>query len=291
MSLTMELSDKFLYVSDMKLWNPAFSARLIWGDVFVCQRDWSWRTGSLPNPDIWYVIEGTGWIDVDGQRTAIAAGDCLVMRKGRGYRAGHDPERPLTFIAVHFRLLDAASGPLELEPGEYPPFVRQMEMGSLVRELLHRAVQGYRDGCLEWAHAWLQAALMEVVRQDAQTFPPGPLGDQMRAIVDDCRRIRRNLMHPPRVEELAAELHLSPEHFSRLFRRFQGIPPRTFITRTRIEAAQNLLLKSSHSVARISELVGYESPFYFSRQFKAKVGLSPRAFRHGGRRPAERTGD
>ncbi len=269
----------------MKRWNPASRAQVVWGDVFVCERDWSWRTRNLPNLDIWYVIEGTGWIEEGTQRTAISAGDCLVMRKGRAYRAGHDPERPLTFIAVHFRLLDAAGRPLELAPGEHPPFVRQMEVGFLVRELLHRAVQCYRDGCLEWAHAWLQATLMEVVRQDTQAFPPGPLGDQMRAIAHECRRIRRNPAHPPRVEELAAELHLSPEHFSRLFRRFQGISPRTFITRTRIEAAQNLLLKSSHPVARIAELVGYESPFYFSRQFKAKVGLSPSAFRRGERLP------
>ena len=67
------------------------------------------------------------------------------------------------------------------------------------------------------------------------------------------------------VEDLAAQLHVSPEHFCRLFRRLQGMPPRAFITRTRIEAAQSLLLTSSHSITRIAELLGYESPFYFSR--------------------------
>lgn len=267
----------------MRQWNPAHGARLIWGDVFLCEPDWSWDTRSLPNLDIWYVMEGTGWIEDETGRTHLTSGDCLIMRKGRAYRSGHDPERPLVFIAVHFRLLGPTGRPLTLRPEEHPPFVRRMESGSLVRELLERAVQCYRDGPREWGHAWLQAALMEVVRQDAQAFPPGPVGDQMQAIAHCCRRIRRNPAQPPRVESLAAEMHLSPEHFSRLFRRFQGLSPRAFITRTRIEVAQNLLLKSSHSVARVAELVGYESPFYFSRQFKAKVGLSPTAFRRGER--------
>lgn len=267
----------------MSHWNPTYSAQFIWGDVFVCEPDWSWSTRSLPNLDLWYVIEGAAWIEEDSTRATLTAGDCLLLHKGGAYRSGHDPERPVTFIAVHFRLLDRTGRALELSRVPDAPFVRRMEAGSLVRDLLERAVQCFRDGCLAWSHAWIQAALMEVVRQDSQAFPAGPVGEQMRAISHCCRRIRNNPARPPRVETLAADLHLSPEHFSRLFRRFQGISPRTFITRTRIEVAQNLLLKSSHSVARIAELVGYESPFYFSRQFKSKVGLSPTAFRRGER--------
>jgi AraC-like DNA-binding protein len=81
------------------------------------------------------------------------------------------------------------------------------------------------------------------------------------------------------IEELAAELYITPEHFSRVFRGLHGISPRAFVTRTRIEAAQSLLMNSGHSIGRVSELLGYESPFYFSRQFKAHLGVSPSEFR------------
>ena len=139
-----------------------------------------------------------------------------------------------------------------------------------------------KDGRHKWAASWFQTAFMEVIRQDTTTWPPGPLGDQARKIEKICERIRR---HPGRVvsiEDLASEIHASPGHFCRTFRRFQGMSPRAFITRTRMETAQSLLLTSSHSVTRIAELLGYESPFYFSRQFKAKVGVSPSAFRESG---------
>lgn len=267
----------------MLCWNPEYRTELLWGDVFVCEPDWSWRVRALRSLDLWYVVEGAGWLDDGRQRTPIGGGDCVLMRRGRAYRAGHDPERPLHFIAVHFRLLDGEGQPLDVPAEELPPLIRQMEMGAFFRELLERVVQCYQDGCREWGCAWLQAALMEVVRQDANSWPAGTLGDQARAIEAICKRIRRHPARTVRVEALAAELHVSPEHFCRLFRRFQGISPRTFITRTRIETAQTLLLRSSHSVARIAELLGYESPFYFSRQFKAKTGVSPRAFRNGQR--------
>ncbi|NIV76878.1 MAG: helix-turn-helix domain-containing protein, partial [Gammaproteobacteria bacterium] len=210
--------------------------------------------------------------------------DCLLLRRGGSYTAGHDPDRPLNLIAVHFELLDAGGVRLDPSPDELPPFSRKMEAGSFFQELLTRAVNCHQDGDRQGACAWLQVAFMEVIRQDVRTRPTGLLGDQARRIEQICERIRRDPGRPVQVEELADEMHVSPKHFHRIFRRFQGVSPRAFITRTRLEAAQMLLLTSNHSIARIAEMLGYDTPFYFSRQFKAKVGLSPSDFRKGDRK-------
>ncbi|MFQ5691100.1 MAG: AraC family transcriptional regulator [Gemmatimonadota bacterium] len=263
---------------------PGSGVELDWGDVFACEPDWSWSVRDLPDLDLWYVTAGAGWISDGTRSTPIGAGDCLLLRTGSSYEAGHDPSRPLTLIAVHFDLTNEAGRPIGLPDEELPPFVRRMGAGELFRELLMRVVRCHQDGRHEWARAWLQTALLEVIRQDAQTWPPGLLGDQARKIEEICERIRRSPGQCIRVENLAAELHVSPEHFCRIFRRLQGMPPRAFISRTRMEAARALLLTSSHSISRIAELLGYQSPSYFSRQFTTRVGLSPSAFRSGDRR-------
>lgn len=273
----------FMYLSDMEGWIPYSRVELYWCDTYVCEPDWSWRVRDLPNLDLWYVSDGAGWIDGGEGRTPMGAGDCLLLRRGASYRAGHDPERPVRLIAVHFDLVGEGGDLPHPPPEELPPFIRQIRRGAFFHELLSRVVRAYRDGAQAWAAAWLQAALMEVVRQDARTRPPGPEGEQARRIQRMCERIRRHPERPVRVEDLAAELHVSPEHFSRLFRSLQGTSPRAFITRTRMEAARTLLLTSSHSIGRIAEILGYSSPFYFSRRFKANVGLSPSAFRRVGR--------
>lgn len=272
-------SGMLMYIFDMTPWVPQCRAEMLWGDFFECEADWYWSVRELPVLDVWLVTDGVGWISDGETRTTIAGGDCVLARPGASYAAGHDPSRPLGLIAVHFDLLGPDGARLEPSPSGLPPFVRRMEHSDLLRELLTRAVHAHKAGDSRAAGAWLQAALMEVDRQDRRRWPAGPLGDQARKIEEICERIRRHPERDVRVEELAPEMHVSPEHFSRLFRSLQGIPPRAFITRTRIDAAQRLLLTSSLSIARIADVLGYTSPYYFSRHFKAKVGLSPSGFR------------
>lgn len=275
----MDLTDIIMYISDMRDWKPGGRIRINSCDIFAFEPDWSWSVRQLPDLDLWYLTEGSGWIHGGETRTTIGGGDCLLMRPGCSYEAWHDPAAPLTLYAFHFDLLGSDGRRVPMPPEDLPPFIRKMDAGAFFRELLKRSIRAYKDGRRQWAEVWFEAAFMEVLRQDANTWPPGPLGDQARRIEAICERIRSHPGRPVRVEDMAAELHVSPEHFSRIFRRLQGVSPRGFITRTRMEAAQSLLLTSRHPVSRIAELLGYESPFYFSRLFKAKVGVSPSVFR------------
>ncbi|OGA47002.1 MAG: hypothetical protein A3G24_00865 [Betaproteobacteria bacterium RIFCSPLOWO2_12_FULL_62_13] len=282
--------DIFLQLSDMKPWVPENGVEFHWGDVFVCEPDWHWGVRNLPDLDLWYVTEGSGWISDGKRRTLVGAGDCLLLRTGGYYDSGHDPARPLTLIAIHFDLIGEGGEPLRLHDGDLPPLLRRMGAGGFFRELLMRALRCHQDGRRAEAGAWLQAALMEVVREDAHSWPAGRTGLHAQSIQEICERVRRHPGRPVRVESLAAELHVSPEHFCRVFRQLQGMSPRAFIARTRMEGAQALLWTSSHSVARIAELLGYQSPSYFSRQFKSVIGLSPSAFRRGDRKANSTTG-
>jgi AraC family transcriptional regulator, arabinose operon regulatory protein len=260
-------------------WKPSSRIDFRWGSVFECEYDWTWRVRGLPSWDLWYVTSGKGWIADRKSRTEISFGDCVLLRSGVSYRSWHDPEQPLRFIAIHFEFLDEWGERLRLAEQDYPPFIRRIGLPELFRELLTRAIDSYREGRQERAAVWLQTALMEMLRQDATEWPAGLLGEQARKIDEICRRIRAHPGRPVRIDDLASELYVTPEHFSRIFRRLHGISPRAFVTRTRIEAAQNLLINSGHSIGRISDLLGYENPFYFSRQFKSQVGVSPSAFR------------
>lgn len=83
----------------------------------------------------------------------------------------------------------------------------------------------------------------------------------------------------PTVAQMAASMSLSAEHFSRLFRQFSGQSPMRFIIDLRLTHARHLLLESSLSVGEIAELLRYSDVYFFSRQFKEKIGVSPLAYR------------
>jgi len=55
--------------------------------------------------------------------------------------------------------------------------------------------------------------------------------------------------------------------------------PVDYRNRIRITNACSLLESTSLSVEEIAALVGFETPFYFSRLFKRAMGVSPRQYR------------
>ena len=89
------------------------------------------------------------------------------------------------------------------------------------------------------------------------------------------RQLARRLLP----EELAELVELSPDYFTRRFRRTFGIPPRVWLVRRRIHQAALRLDETADSIAEVAADFGYPDVFLFSRQFKAVLGMSPRAYR------------
>ncbi len=56
---------------------------------------------------------------------------------------------------------------------------------------------------------------------------------------------------------------------------------REFVVQARINRGRILLTESSLTVSEIAAALGYDDIYFFSRQFKAKTGVSPTAFREG----------
>lgn len=91
--------------------------------------------------------------------------------------------------------------------------------------------------------------------------------------------INKNFSNEITLNQIADEVRLSPQYLSRIFKENYGVNFIDYITKKRIEQAEELLLNSSKSIKEISNLVGYVDANYFSRIFKKDTGCSPRQFR------------
>jgi AraC family transcriptional regulator of arabinose operon len=91
--------------------------------------------------------------------------------------------------------------------------------------------------------------------------------------------ICRQLDQPLGIQELARQCHLSPSRFAHLFREQMQMTPQKYVEQQRIERARELLEHTGYTIATISQEVGFESAFYFSRRFKHATGMSPREYR------------
>lgn len=81
------------------------------------------------------------------------------------------------------------------------------------------------------------------------------------------------------LETLAQQAGFSAYHFARLFRQTMGESPHQFVLRQRIEKAQRLLKDTNAPLARIALDSGFANQSHFTRIFKHRLGLTPRAYR------------
>lgn len=81
------------------------------------------------------------------------------------------------------------------------------------------------------------------------------------------------------VEALAKQLYVAPSHLSRAFHRETGIPPKQYITRTRLTSAIYYLTSTEYSLQKIAEMLGYTNYTNFYSAFRQRFGMSPDAYR------------
>ncbi len=121
--------------------------------------------------------------------------------------------------------------------------------------------------------ALLQAVLYELTRHSAFNLPSTQTAHAA------INYMREHLAEPLRLTDIAAAVHLSPFHFSRLFRRHVGQSPMRFLTQCRVEAARGFLLGSDLPIKAIAHRTGLSDPFHFSRTFHRVAGYPPNHLR------------
>jgi transcriptional regulator GlxA family with amidase domain len=80
------------------------------------------------------------------------------------------------------------------------------------------------------------------------------------------------------MKELSAALRMSYRHFRRLFQQHTGLPPNQFLLNLRINRAKQLL-EESLTIEEVAYRCGFADPYYFSRLFKQKTGITPAKWR------------
>ncbi|MDM4719643.1 helix-turn-helix transcriptional regulator [Micromonospora sp. WMMA1363] len=84
---------------------------------------------------------------------------------------------------------------------------------------------------------------------------------------------------PITLEDLAAEVYISPFHFLRVFTRATGTTPGRYLSALRMFQAKRMLLTTNLTVSAIVCSVGYSSVGTFTTRFTRSVGMTPNRYR------------
>ena len=127
-----------------------------------------------------------------------------------------------------------------------------------------------------------QAAEAEGFRACRRCRPREAETEQVRRVRRAQRYLDEHLDETVTLERLGEAVGLSPYHLQRTFKRVTGVSPRAWAGARRMERMKTQL-KKGDSVSRATYDAGFSSPSRAYDQTRARLGMTPGAYRNGGR--------
>ncbi len=136
-------------------------------------------------------------------------------------------------------------------------------------EQLHHTI--YSIETLDYLEKWLIEYLEQKITAMESVADPS----LRKEIAEAKRYIANHMSEKINMEDMAQRLNLNPSHFSRLFKSETGETFITYVTRIKMERAQELLDQSNLTIQEIAEHLGYEHTSYFIKLYRNFSGHSP----------------
>lgn len=122
------------------------------------------------------------------------------------------------------------------------------------------------------------AALAQGFRPCKRCRPDALLAPAQDIVREACALLDSEYDNPAILGELPGRIGLSRSHLTRLFKHHTSQSPREYLHAVRIGKAEALLAGGDHTGAGVAYAVGFGSPSRFFAAFRARTGLSPRAW-------------
>lgn len=222
------------------------------------------RPNGFPDHHMLIVTKGTGIFEVEGKRFSLTAGQGFFMRKGIPHR--YIPEEELSTLWVTFlggdRILDYY-GVKQSFLFEAPAILRQSTQALIDfcrgnSTVLTRSAAGY-----SWFNDWLHDHFSA----------SAPIEVQVR------RYLEAHFAEALTLEQVAAAVHMSRYALCHYYQQHCRTTVMERLKQIRVEKACRLLRFSGESVEEIGRTCGIDSPSYFAKLFKEKMGCTPREYR------------
>jgi AraC-like DNA-binding protein len=269
------------------------------------------------------VREGAGTHIIDDVPYSVSRGDVYVMRPGS--RHLYTQCRDLTLDALYFppEIFDETTrNDLATIPGFGALFIvepiSRYDDDSYRSRTRETKIPGQYDGIsakiAELRSVWqenadnygraslIRSLLVQLIVHLARYYGAGPDAEATASRIPPAassarireatvnvaiKHMREHLDEPLRIDQIAASVFLSPDHFSKVFAAVVGQSPSDYLRQLRVEESKRLLIATDEPITSIGMTVGFNQGSYFTRVFRAFTGSTPRAYREASRRNAD----
>jgi len=245
--------------------------------------------------ELGYCYAGAGIFAIEKHVFRFQAGDASLIHRGCMHLA---QSMKATTSMWRFQLFDATQladflgddwrAQLETWQSQGCSLVLKHEamprLARIVRELIEESVEKAPD-----YQPMVRLKLGELMVQTRRALIQSPLiqqpfeGKAFGRVLPAIQHILSHYTEPLRVDDLAAQCHLSATQLRRLFQAATDTSPLAYLTDIRLNHADQLLQSSEMKVADIAHMVGFSSLSSFNRAYLLTRQCTPTAFRHQSR--------
>jgi AraC family transcriptional regulator, arabinose operon regulatory protein len=239
---------------------------------------WNSRV-KLHNYFIAYCTKGEGVVILSGEEIPVAGEQFFIVPKDDilKFRSTSVKTR---FLVAGFNGIKAKQLGKEFSVvRNLVPSINNMVANRdlLFDEIFNNLAKGFHDENLEYVDFCFGHLLATFVYANHTS---DDLADKSNPVV---RRIinylEKNLDKKLTLEQIAREAGYSTTYFTTLFRKETNYSPISYFSHLKILKACELLDYTHMKVKEISFCFCYSDPYYFTKDFKKKMGMSPRQYR------------
>ncbi|MBE9040086.1 helix-turn-helix domain-containing protein [Oscillatoriales cyanobacterium LEGE 11467] len=223
-------------------------------------------------------------IDGQLQREQIAAGDVCIVPAYTPHWIYAAGEQGLIFLCIEpeflkqvaYDAVDSEAIFLRAQFAKPDPFIHQI--GLSLKHVLQSDPLGSRFYAQTLSTALAAHLLQHYCDRTSLLKREGDRLDRAKVRVA-IEYINDRLTQKLSLAEIADATGISQYHLCRLFKQVTGQSPWQYVIQQRIEIAKQQLKTSKHTIAEISDRLGFSSQGQFSNFFRKHTGISPMTYR------------
>jgi AraC family transcriptional regulator, arabinose operon regulatory protein len=260
----------------------------ITSDLYLCEiaeyragKDalWSVRQG-LEHHLLIYCTKGSGIIQISNDLVPFTAEQYCIIPRSFSFNLQAGPEELSVFLTCGFdgektKIMEKDFTAVR----DLVPSVNNLVANRLMLfdEIFNNLTKGFVNANYQYINFCFGHLLATFLY--ASRTGDDILQEQNPGVSRAIQIMESNLGKKLSLERIAEESGYSPSYFTTMFSKRTGYGPLSYFSHLKISKACEYLDFSKLKIKEISFALGYTDPYYFSKDFSRKMGLSPRNYR------------
>ncbi len=248
-------------------------------DYAVCKESWCCFDYIPDYNKLYLICEGEGWLKIKGFEFKAKPGQLYLLPEGfvQSYCTAKDK-----YLKKYWCHFSAKIGDINLfDIIDFPYFIDNIDFVK-AENLFKELIDAQNDQSL-YSRLREKSVLLEIVSYYLKCANSKQLDfsnfNSMEKLNNVLKYIQENISNNITIDQLAEIMHFHPNYFTKLFKKYMGIPPIQYINKIRLEKAKNLLKTSNMSIQQIASATGFCDIYHFSKTFKSYTGFSPSEYK------------